>query len=150
MKQSLKITVFFVFLLFLFSFFSLPSPLISSNDDILLNTLDYSKGEGKGGKIPSFTINKKYTITYIGAYFGAIYTKANPTVRYWISGTGGSKVAGGELVSESGQGVADAIMSNTGTFTLEPGTYKFYTDDLTTWKFNKDAYYQVLIKGIPE
>lgn len=150
MKKFLKITAFFTFLFFLFSFFSLPTPLISSNDDILLNTLDYSKGEGKGGKIPSFTITQKYTVTYIGAYFGAIYTKANPTVRSWLLDSKGKKVGGGELVSETGQNVADAILSNTGTFTLEPGTYKFYTDDLSTWKVSKEGYYQVLIKGIPE
>lgn len=118
-------------------------------DDILLNTLDHTENQGKSGKIPSFTISQKYTVTYLGAYFGDISGKSNPSVRCWLQDASGKKIGGGELVSESGLNVASAIYSLTGSFTLEPGTYSVYTDSRALWKINADGYFQVLIKGLP-
>lgn len=134
---------FFIILIITFSYSSVKS----SIDDILLNTMDYSEGQGKSGKIPSFSVSQKYTITYLGAYFGDISGKSYPSVKCWLQDASGKKVGGGELVSESGLNVASAIYSLTGSFTLEPGTYSVFTDSRALWKINADGYYQVLIKG---
>lgn len=144
MKTIIK---FLVSTIIFFTIFFSNSLLNAFYDDILLNTLDHTENQGKSGKIPSFTVSQKYTITYLGAYFGDISGKSNPSVRCWLEDSKGKKVGGGELVSESGLNVASAIYSLTGSFTIEPGTYQVHTDSRALWKINAEGYYQVLIKG---
>lgn len=127
-KLFLIVIALFAVLLFTVSF----DPGYAQDQEVLLNTMDFSKGVAQL-KIPSFTISKSYKIIYIATFHNSIFEKPNPTVGVALLDENGVKICGNEGMPETDFNVSGAVMAAKVNCILSPGTYTLWDENPPTW-----------------
>ena len=117
------------------------------DDELILYTIDQNEAEGIDGTNPSFTIEHSFTITYAAVKFSARVSNPFPEAELWFLNEKGEQTPFGTIKSETGKFNTEAVYSNKINISIPAGTYTVYTDDNTSWKINKEGFYQVIIKG---
>ena len=148
--KNKKISLLIVTAVFAVLFLSVPFSKVIAQDEVLLNTMDFSKGGTVPLKVPSFTITKSYKIITISCFHNDIFNKPNPTVGIGILDSKGKRVCGNEGMPETGFNVYGSVMSAKVNCILSPGTYTIWDEDPPTWHANSESYYQVKVIGIPQ
>lgn len=135
-----------IFLIILFVF---PNYSYTQDEEVLLNTMDFTAGGVKKG-IPELTLSKKYKITFIGVFHSAdIHNKPKPTVGVGILNSKGVNICGGEAMPTSGFNIEGVLATNPNCI-LSAGTYKLWDEHPPSWRINSDGYYQIKILGIAQ